>query len=120
MGCWTYDSLSCVLYRFERGGHTKGGIQAQPILRGKVFSLSEVCGWLECLLAALDCYNWVLGEQLVAPSEVFMCELHVYALMILWYVQYYVTILNVMICLSHLCKKYSSIHNVYSMVQTHI
>lgn len=62
--------------RFEKGGHAKGGIQGQPKLRGKVFSLSETCVWLECLLAALDCYNWVFEEQLVAPSEVFLRESH--------------------------------------------
>ena len=44
------------------------------MLRGRVFSLSETCVWLELLMAALDCYNWVLEEQLVAPSEVFLCE----------------------------------------------
>ena len=62
------------MYRFEKGGHAKGGIQAHPTLGGKTFALSEACAWLELLLAALDCYNWVLEEQLVAPSEVFMCE----------------------------------------------
>lgn len=60
--------------RFEKGGHARGGIQGQPTLGGRVFSLSETCAWLEFLLAALDCYNWVLEEQLVAPSEVFLCE----------------------------------------------
>ena len=60
--------------RFEKGGNDKGGIQAKPTLGGKAFSLSDVCGWFEHLLAALDCYNWVLEEQLVAPSEVFMCR----------------------------------------------
>ena len=61
-------------HRFERGGHARGGIQGQPTLGGKVFSLTEVIFWLESLLAALDCYNWVLEEQLVSPSEVFQCE----------------------------------------------
>lgn len=61
-------------HRFERGGHARGGIQGQPTLGGKMFSLTEVIFWLESLLAALDCYNWVLEEQLVSPSEVFQCK----------------------------------------------
>ena len=60
--------------RFEKGGHVKGGLQSRPTLAGKVFSLTDTCLWLELLLAALDCYNWVFGEQLLSPSEVFLCE----------------------------------------------
>jgi DNA-dependent protein kinase catalytic subunit len=58
--------------RFEKGGHMKGGIQSHPTLGGKVFSLSDSCAWLEFLLAALDCYNWTLEEQLLSPREVFL------------------------------------------------
>ena len=53
----------------------KGGIQGHPTLGGKVFSLSETCAWLELVQAALDCYNWVLDEQVLCPSELFLCEL---------------------------------------------
>ena len=63
-----------IFYRFEKGGHAKGGIQGQPMLTGKVFSLSETCAWLEYLLAALDCYNWFFEKQLLDPNEVFLCE----------------------------------------------
>ena len=63
-----------LLCRFERGGHLKGGIQSHPTLGGKMFSLSEACGWLELLQASLDCYNWVLEDQLLSPSELFPCE----------------------------------------------
>ena len=64
----------CVLVRFEKGGLGYGGIQRQPVLSGGTFSLSESVAWLEGLLAALDCYNWVLREQLIAPSEVLHCK----------------------------------------------
>ena len=50
-------------------------IQKQPRLAGLTFSLSETITWFEGLVAALDCYTWVLGEQLIAPSEVFHCRL---------------------------------------------
>ena len=60
--------------RFEKGGHGYGGIQRQPVLSGGTFSLSESVAWLEGLLAALECYNWVLREQLIAPSEVLQCK----------------------------------------------
>jgi len=67
--------LSCVwLSRFEKGGHGRGGIQRQPELSGGTFSLSETVAWFESLLAALDCYNWMLREQLIAPSEVLQSE----------------------------------------------
>ena len=36
-----------------------------------MFSRAEAIGWLESVTAALDCYNWVLGEQLFSPSELF-------------------------------------------------
>lgn len=59
--------------RFEKGAGC-GGIQRQPVLSGQTFSLIESVAWLEGLLAALDCYNWVLREQLIAPSEVLQCK----------------------------------------------
>ena len=52
----------------------KGGLQSRPTLTGKLFSLTDTCVWLELLEAALDCYNWVFEEQLLSPSEVFLCE----------------------------------------------
>ena len=63
------------LSRFEKGGQGRGVIQKQPCLAGLTFSLSETITWFEGLVAALDCYTWVLGEQLIAPSEVFQCRL---------------------------------------------
>lgn len=65
-----------VIFRFERGGHGHGGIQKQPTLSGSVFSLSDAVSWLEGLMAAIDSYNWVLGEQLLSPSELFAGKLH--------------------------------------------
>lgn len=69
--------VSIYLPRFEKGGQGRGGIQKQPVLMGEVFSLSETVAWFEGLLAALDCYTWVLREQLISPSEVFQCESHI-------------------------------------------
>lgn len=63
-----------LLARFEKGGRSHGVIQKHPELAGPVFSLSESVAWLESLMAALDCYVWTLGEQLIAPSEVFTGE----------------------------------------------
>ena len=40
-------------------------------MSGEVFSLTETVSWMEGLMATLDCYNWVLGEQLLSPSELF-------------------------------------------------
>ena len=57
--------------RFEKGEQGRGVIQKQPVLNKGVFSLSGTITWFEGLMAALDCYNWVLNEQLLAPSEVF-------------------------------------------------
>lgn len=57
--------------RFEKGEQGRGVIQKQPVLNKGVFSLSGTITWFEGLMAALDCYNWVLSEQLLAPSEVF-------------------------------------------------
>lgn len=64
-----YTLLPCC--RFEKGGHGRGVIQKQPVLSGTTFSLTETVLWFEGLMAALDCYNWVLGDQLMSPSELF-------------------------------------------------
>lgn len=57
--------------RFERGANGQGGIHKRPLLRGASFSLPDVVSWLETLMAAVDCYNWVLGEELLSPKELF-------------------------------------------------
>lgn len=59
-----------LLVRFELCGHC--GLQKRPVLSGSgAFSFMDTINWLESLQAALDNYNWVLGEQLISPSEVF-------------------------------------------------
>ena len=58
-------------YRFEAGGQGQHSIQRAPVLKGATFSRAEAVGWLESVTAALDSYNWVLREQLFAPSELF-------------------------------------------------
>ena len=60
--------------RFERGGQGRGGIQKQQTLHGTNFSLVETIRWLETVTAAVDCYNWVLGDNLLSPNEVFLGE----------------------------------------------
>ena len=57
--------------RFEAGGQGQHSIQKIPVLKGTLFSRTEAVGWIECVTAALDCYNWVLKEQLFSPSELF-------------------------------------------------
>ncbi|XP_072167838.1 DNA-dependent protein kinase catalytic subunit-like [Diadema setosum] len=58
--------------RFEGGGH-RSGIQKYPTLdsMGQQFSVKTTILWLEFLLAALDCYVWVLGESLLTPAAIF-------------------------------------------------
>ncbi len=48
-----------------------GGIQGQPVLPSGVFSVGVTVGWCETLSAALDCYSWVLEDQLLSPRELF-------------------------------------------------
>ena len=50
-------------------GH--GGIHRRPVLSGPSFSLPDAVSWLEGVLAAVDCYNWVLGEELLSPNDLF-------------------------------------------------
>ena len=57
--------------RFERGAFSRGGIQKSPVLSGSVFSLSDTVSWLEGLMAALDSYNWVLGDELLSVNDLF-------------------------------------------------
>lgn len=63
-------------YRFEGGGHTgrdKHGIEGFPTLdRVKGESLLQTSlSWFDMVLAALDCYTWVFGENLLTPADLF-------------------------------------------------
>lgn len=57
--------------RFEAAG-SRGGVWEfhTPLTIAEVFSLDNVVSWLEDLLAALDCYTWVLGERLLTFKEI--------------------------------------------------
>ncbi|XP_048576196.1 DNA-dependent protein kinase catalytic subunit isoform X3 [Nematostella vectensis] len=57
--------------RFEGGGGRGNGILTYPTLAdmGGAFSLKETLLWFHYLLAALDCYTWVFGEQLLPPAD---------------------------------------------------
>ncbi|XP_069123844.1 DNA-dependent protein kinase catalytic subunit-like [Argopecten irradians] len=62
--------------RFEGGGHTshtKVGLVACPTLRsmGDTVSLPSTLAWFDTLLAALDCYTTVFGENLLTPVDIF-------------------------------------------------
>ncbi|XP_071796803.1 DNA-dependent protein kinase catalytic subunit-like [Asterias amurensis] len=62
--------------RFEGGGmkgSNSSGIAKYPTLSsmGQTFSVKLACTWFDHLLAALDCYTWVLGKKLLAPAAVF-------------------------------------------------
>ena len=64
------------LPRFEGGGHTgtdKHGIEGFPTLDRLTlgFSLETCLSWFDMVLAALDCYTWVFGENLLSPGDLF-------------------------------------------------
>ena len=76
---WSLDSDNYVrqlFCRFEGGGHTgkrKQGIEGFPKLTdiSDVFSLETTLSWFDSLLAPLDCYSWVFGENLLSAEELF-------------------------------------------------
>ena len=91
------------------GAYRRGGIHKQPELGGSVFSLSEAVGWLEALAAALDSYNWVLGEEFVAAKEVFTGIL--YGVSVIYY--YVVPCYNIVAWLhGHMNKRVLAIHTI--------
>ena len=57
--------------RFERGGADLRGILKNPILKGSQFSLGSVEVWFESLIAALDCYSWIVRKKLLTPTQLF-------------------------------------------------
>ncbi|CAG5123409.1 unnamed protein product, partial [Candidula unifasciata] len=62
--------------RFEGGGSASGesqGLLACPTLDtlSEPFSLDVARHWFDMLLAALDCYCWAFGEDLITPSQLF-------------------------------------------------
>ena len=68
-------------YRFEGGGHTgrvKHGIEGFPTLDkvSSTFSLQSSLSWFDMVLAALDCYTWVFGENLLTPADLFGSGYH--------------------------------------------
>jgi len=42
-----------------------------PVSKEEVFSPHAALEWFDMLLAVLDCYTWVFGENLLTPSELF-------------------------------------------------
>lgn len=65
--------------RFEGGGHlgSGNGIEGFPTLvdMSDTFSIQTTLFWFDSLLAALDCYTWVFGENLLTPGELFGSKL---------------------------------------------
>ncbi|KAK0048622.1 DNA-dependent protein kinase catalytic subunit, partial [Biomphalaria pfeifferi] len=64
------------LRRFEGGGQgysESHGILAHPTMieYRKTFSLEVAREWFDLLLAALDCYCWLFGQELMIPSQIF-------------------------------------------------
>ncbi|XP_070581112.1 DNA-dependent protein kinase catalytic subunit-like [Ptychodera flava] len=62
--------------RFESGGGKAGhrtGIVKHPTLDSmeQTFSVKVALNWFDLLLAALDCYTWVIGEKLLSPADMF-------------------------------------------------
>jgi DNA-dependent protein kinase catalytic subunit len=57
--------------KFETAGG-RGGIwkYSTALILTEVFSLDQIISWLGDLLAALDCYTWVLGERLLRLTEI--------------------------------------------------
>jgi len=66
-------SFNLLFLRFEGGGGGRNGILSFPKLQdiSGTFSLKETLLWYDFLLAALDCYTWAFGEQLLSPKDVF-------------------------------------------------
>lgn len=54
-------------------GTDKQGIEGFPTLDkvAPVFSLETALSWFDMVLAALDCYTWVFGENLLTPADLF-------------------------------------------------
>ncbi|XP_052761107.1 DNA-dependent protein kinase catalytic subunit-like isoform X2 [Mya arenaria] len=64
------------IQRFEGGGtagEMKQGIEAWPLLTdtGHTFTVNSCLTWFDNLLAALDCFTWVFGENLLSPGDLF-------------------------------------------------
>ncbi|KAL3877683.1 hypothetical protein ACJMK2_035352, partial [Sinanodonta woodiana] len=62
--------------RFEGGGNTaiaKSSLKTCPTMVdvSNCFTLHSAVSWFDMVLAALDCYTWVLGEGLLTPTELF-------------------------------------------------
>ncbi|XP_052262779.1 DNA-dependent protein kinase catalytic subunit-like isoform X1 [Dreissena polymorpha] len=67
------------IQRFEGGGSSgdvKQGIEGCPRLTDSPgpFSLDTTLAWFDNVLAALDCYSWVFGEDLLTPGELFTAK----------------------------------------------
>ncbi|XP_077979786.1 DNA-dependent protein kinase catalytic subunit-like [Glandiceps talaboti] len=62
--------------RFEGGGSKIGhrtGISKHPTLdtMDQTFTVKVATNWYDLLLAALDCYTWIIGEKLLGPTDIF-------------------------------------------------
>ncbi|XP_041364232.1 DNA-dependent protein kinase catalytic subunit-like [Gigantopelta aegis] len=69
------EGPSHFLSRFEGGGQAavgKKGLSSCSTLNkmSDTFSLSDTLHWFDMLLAPLDCYTWVFGQDLLTPTEI--------------------------------------------------
>ncbi|XP_065180580.1 DNA-dependent protein kinase catalytic subunit-like [Sycon ciliatum] len=73
--CKTESGLRFVSW-FESGGG-RGGIGKYTTLPSfcRPFSLDRALVWLDLVLAALDCYSWAFGQNLLTPDMVFAATL---------------------------------------------
>ncbi|ESO96748.1 hypothetical protein LOTGIDRAFT_143667, partial [Lottia gigantea] len=70
------DKSTIIKKVFEGGGtatHGKSGISACSTLLkiSDTFTLTSTMNWFDMLLAGLDCYTWVFGEDLLTPINIF-------------------------------------------------
>ena len=74
IGTLVYATLMMKLSRFDGGmyatndeetGLRKNSTMAQL---GTTFSLKRALNWFDLLLASLDCYTWVFGQNLLTPA----------------------------------------------------
>ncbi|KAL4240201.1 hypothetical protein ACF0H5_000995 [Mactra antiquata] len=81
-GCLKKKDAWFWIERFEGGGSMSndddGGIYKYPTLQhlsDQQYSLQTTLLWFDYMLAALDCYTWVFGENLLSPQELFGVKL---------------------------------------------
>jgi len=70
--------FECCAYKSDESSNIFTSRPSPPTADNESFSLQASEKWFEQVLAAVDCYIWVFGQNLIAPAKLLSGKLYIY------------------------------------------